>query len=72
MDAKLTEREWREFYLPAFKGSAEAGVTGFMCSYGTRLGKINPKCECFPLIPPVCCLRARTMHPHGSYAETRK
>lgn len=33
VNAALTEREWRESYLPAFHGSVEAGVTGFMCSY---------------------------------------
>ena len=32
-EAKLTEREWREFFLPPYKGSADAGVSGFMCSY---------------------------------------
>ena len=32
VDASLSEREWRESYLPQFKGSADAGVTGFMCS----------------------------------------
>lgn len=34
-DAKLTEREWREFFLPPFYGAAEAGVSGFMCSYSS-------------------------------------
>ena len=34
-EAKLTEREWREFFLPPYKGSAEAGVAGFMCSYSS-------------------------------------
>eukprot|EP00041_Stephanoeca_diplocostata_P036899 m.1366913 g.1366913 ORF g.1366913 m.1366913 type:complete len:149 (+) comp24952_c0_seq47:1276-1722(+) len=29
----MTEREFREFYSPAFKGSVEANVSGFMCSY---------------------------------------
>eukprot|EP00040_Diaphanoeca_grandis_P005867 m.34837 g.34837 ORF g.34837 m.34837 type:complete len:844 (-) comp17046_c0_seq1:250-2781(-) len=33
VNAHLSEREWREFYLPPFKGSADGGVTGFMCSY---------------------------------------
>jgi beta-glucosidase len=34
-EAKLTEREWREFFLPPFFGSSEAGVTGYMCSYSS-------------------------------------
>jgi beta-glucosidase len=34
-EAKMTEREWREFFLPPFFGAAEAGVTGFMCSYSS-------------------------------------
>jgi beta-glucosidase len=34
-EAKLPEREWREFFLPPFFGAAEAGVTGFMCSYSS-------------------------------------
>ena len=32
-EARLTEREWREFFLPSYLGAAEAGVAGFMCSY---------------------------------------
>eukprot|EP00928_Gymnodinium_smaydae_P081459 TRINITY_DN64981_c0_g1_i1.p1 TRINITY_DN64981_c0_g1~~TRINITY_DN64981_c0_g1_i1.p1 ORF type:complete len:792 (-),score=78.24 TRINITY_DN64981_c0_g1_i1:171-2546(-) len=35
VEARLSEREWREFFLPAYKGSAEAGVSGFMCSYNS-------------------------------------
>lgn len=31
----MTEREWREFFLPPFYGSVEAGVSGFMCSYSS-------------------------------------
>ena len=34
-EAVLTEREWREFFLPPYQGSAEAGVAGFMCSYSS-------------------------------------
>ena len=30
-DAELDERTWRTTFLPAFRGSAEAGVDGFMC-----------------------------------------
>ena len=32
-EAKLSERAWREFFLPPFFGAAEANVSGFMCSY---------------------------------------
>ena len=32
-DAVLDERTWRTTFLPAFRGSADAGVNGFMCSY---------------------------------------
>ena len=31
--AELEERNWRETYLPAFRGAAEAGADAFMCSY---------------------------------------
>jgi beta-glucosidase len=31
--AALDERSWREDFLPAFRGSAEAGADAFMCSY---------------------------------------
>ena len=34
-EAKLSERAWREFFLPPFFGSAEAGVSGYMCSYSS-------------------------------------
>ena len=32
---KLSERAWREFFLPPFYGAAEAGVSGYMCSYSS-------------------------------------
>jgi beta-glucosidase len=32
-DAVLDERTWREYFLPAFRGAAEAGADAFMCSY---------------------------------------
>lgn len=32
-NAVLSERTWRESFLPAYYGAAEAGVTGYMCSY---------------------------------------
>ena len=32
-EAKLSERAWREFFLPPFFGAAEANVSGFMCSH---------------------------------------
>lgn len=31
-EAKISERAWREFFLPPFFGSAEANVSGYMCS----------------------------------------
>ena len=34
-EAKLSERAWREFFLPPFFGAAEANVSGFMCSYSS-------------------------------------
>jgi hypothetical protein len=50
-EAKMTEREWREFFLPPFFGAAEAGVTGFMCSYSSitltdNLGKSHNTPAC--------------------------
>ena len=33
---------FREFYLPPFRGSVEAGVTGFMCSYSAITLTDNP------------------------------
>ncbi len=32
-EAALDERTWRESFLPAFRGAAEAGTSAFMCSY---------------------------------------
>jgi beta-glucosidase len=34
-NAVLTERTWRESFLPAFRGSAEGGTDAFMCSYSS-------------------------------------
>lgn len=34
-EAKISERAWREFFLPPFFGSAEANVSGYMCSYSS-------------------------------------
>ena len=31
--AELSERAWRESFLPAFRGAAEGGADAFMCSY---------------------------------------
>jgi beta-glucosidase len=50
-EAVLSEREWREFFLPPFQGSADAGVTGFMCSYSSitltdNLGKSHNTPSC--------------------------
>ena len=30
-----SQRAWREFFLPAFRGVAKAGAKGFMCSYSS-------------------------------------
>lgn len=42
-EATLTEREWREFFLPAYRGAAEAGVSGFMCSYSSMTFTDHPE-----------------------------
>jgi beta-glucosidase len=34
-NAELDERTWREYFLPAFRGSAEGGADAFMCSYSS-------------------------------------
>jgi hypothetical protein len=32
-DAAMSQRAWREFFVPAFRATARAGARAFMCSY---------------------------------------
>lgn len=41
-NAVITERMYREMFLPNFVGAAEAGVGGFMCSYSSVTFLDNP------------------------------
>lgn len=36
VNAIMDERTYRENFLPAFRGAAEAGVSGYMCSVRER------------------------------------
>lgn len=55
-DAVLDERTWRTTFLPAFRGSAEAGVDGFMCRCARVVQELGSPSKV--LIGYVLCLAA--------------